>query len=145
MERKASWNFQSTKKKAMIFMIDALVGIVLAVIILTFANLYVTRATRDALPSVQLERVSGDIVRMLEYDGTLSSGDVDTIQSRLLEILPQEINMTLQIEYLSSPVLDLNIPIPSRELVVSGRQFIIISDGDDVTDYAVVRYWAWPR
>jgi len=147
------------KNKAMIFVLDAIIGIVIAIIVLSISNIYVARTGKDALPTLHHERIASDVVRSLDYYGVLSSRDMrdsddrDVIYYRLNEFLPNEFNMTLNITYnvasgtgtLEAVLFDDIFDKDEKEIITSGGQFVVTVDSNNDLMYTFVRYSIWPR
>ncbi len=135
------------RKKGFILMTDAIVGMIIAILIILIASYYVTKAKEPTLSKLQLAKRGSDIVTQLNYQKVLDTRDQSRIDNNLTNMLPASYDFKLFLNFTGQRTNisagNLNIP-PTRNLG-SGRLVYVYSDNNIVKDFYIVRYWIWPK
>jgi len=138
--RKQSW-ILGYGNKGFIFTLDAAIAVFLVMIIFLAANYYATKGT-EPLSRLQMVRTGYDLIAVLDNSGVLVSLDSALIENSLIEILPVNYEMRLEITgtYPDQIVIETsNIP-EGKKFVATGKRFFVSGDY-----YETAKFYIWLR
>lgn len=135
------------KKKAFILMTDAIIGMIIAILILLIASYYVTKAKEPTLSKLQLVKRGSDITTLLNYQKVLDTRDQSKINSNITNMLAASYDFKIFLNFTGqrTNVSAGNPLIPQTRNLESGRLIYVYSDNNVVKDFYIARYWIWPK
>lgn len=127
--------------KAIIFTIDVLVGLIIAISFLTVSYLYLTKSTND-LPNLSVLRTGDDIFSVMDYDNDLQTLDSSHIQDTTYDLLPDHYDIYVNITSSDGKIINFGGNIPDDRFVASGKRYSV-KINQNTTTYLTSRYWMW--
>jgi len=127
--------------KGFIFTLDAAIAVFLVIIISLAANYYAAKGT-EPLSRLQMVRTGYDLIAVLDNSGVLVSLDSALIENSLIEILPVNYEMRLEITgtYPDQIVIETSSIPEGKKFVATGKRFFV-SGGY----YETAKFYIWLR
>ena len=124
----------------MIFTIDAIASLIIVITILVVSYFYILKSVNE-LPNLESLRTGDDIVKLMEYDGTLKSLNPDLIKNKTYTLLPNKYDMLVRV---SSNTQNISIggTQPNDRFIGGGERYSVITNQTTAT-YLTIRYWIW--
>ena len=138
--RKQSW-ISGYGNKGFVFTLDIAIAAFLVITILAAASYYASKGT-DPLPRLQMVRTGYDIIAVLDYNEDLASLDTTTIEDSLMEILPPNYEIRLEITGTApdSIVIETNEMPEGKKFIATGKRFFVSEDY-----YETAKFYIWLR
>ena len=127
--------------KAIIFTIDVLVGVIIALSFLTVSYLYLTKSVND-LPNLSVLRTGDDIFAVMDYSKDLQTLDSNYLQDTTYDLLPDHYDIYVNITTNAGQSISFGNSIPDDRFVASGKRYSVKTD-QNTTTYLTSRYWVW--
>lgn len=139
--KKQSWSL-SLENKGLIFSFDIMVAVLLVVVLLLAGTFYAAKSGEYSLSRLQMIRTGSDILAILDYDGTLKTLSMPTIEAGINELLPTSYHMRIEIkgrEY-GPLIIETTPEAPKDRFIGSGERVF-----NKNAEYYIARYWIWLR
>ena len=127
--------------KSIIFTIDVLVGVIIALSFLTVSYLYLTKSVND-LPNLSVLRTGDDIFAVMDYSKDLQTLDSNYLQDTTYDLLPDHYDIYVNITTNAGQRISFGNSIPDDRFVASGKRYSVKTD-QNTTTYLTSRYWVW--
>ena len=127
--------------KSIIFTIDVLVGVIIALSFLTVSYLYLTKSVND-LPNLSVLRTGDDIFAVMDYSKDLQTLDSNYLQDTTYDLLPDHYDIYVNITTNARQSISSGNSIPDDRFVASGKSYSVKTD-QNTTTYLTSRYWVW--
>ena len=131
------WNLYSGNKGIM-FTLDAIIAVFIMAIVLTAAGFFLLRGLDQDITDLQLEKIGADTIAVMDYQGDFDVIVKETLKNKIRNVLPENYDMTLQLNCQNKNVLLSNVPVESFR---SGERIIVTNN----LEYCHVKYWVWER
>lgn len=132
------------RKKGIIFGLDGIIAVMVVMLFIFYIGFSVLNH-EELLPKTQIVRNGYDVVTGLDYDDKLESLDIDIINDSMNYLLPD--NLDMKINIITSEGVDIDIgnaPI-NNTFVGTGKRVFVVNDTDQITDRCIARFWIWLR
>ena len=127
--------------KSIIFTIDVLVGVIIALSFLTVSYLYLTKSVND-LPNLSVLRTGDDIFAVMDYSKDLQTLDSNYLQDTTYDLLPDHYDIYVNITTSAGENINFGSNIPDDRFVASGKRYSV-KVNQNTTTYLTSRYWVW--
>ncbi|MBS3168400.1 hypothetical protein J4216_04700 [Candidatus Woesearchaeota archaeon] len=126
--------------RGLIFTLDIIVAVIVFSIALVLSVYYVSQASENKIPQIQMANIGSDIISLMDNKGVLQTLDSSTIENEKNLVLPKAYEMRILIQTKNNKTIDVG-GIPSNGiLTISGKKYFITNE-----DYAEVNYWIWQK
>jgi hypothetical protein len=136
MKPQYSKSVYGTNKKSQVFTLDVFIGLMIALIILTFSLFYLIKASEERLSQMQLIKTGYDILAILDYQGILTQNST-VIENNTAILLPENMNMQIIVQTQTTSTITSTIP-PEKGTIVSGSRAVYING-----IYGKAKFLAW--
>ncbi len=125
--------------KGFIFTLDIAIATFLVIAFLAAGGYYISKGT-EPLPRLQMVRTGYDIIAVLDYSGALDSLDRDIINNELIEMLPPNYEMRLEINgtHPSSIIIETSSIPEGKKFVAAGKRFFVSGNY-----YETAKFYIW--
>lgn len=125
--------------KGFIFTLDIAIAVFLVITIFLVANYYAVKGT-EPLSRLQMVRTGYDLLAVLDYSDALASLDSTIIENALMEILPVNYEIRLEITgtYPNSIIIETSSISEGRKFVATGKRFFVSGDY-----YETAKFYIW--
>src|SRR3989344_745151 len=131
------WNSYSGNKGIM-FTLDAIIAVFIMAIVLTAAGFFLLRGLDQDITDLQLEKIGADTIAAMDYQGDFDVIVKETLENKIRNVLPENYDMTLQLNCQNKNVLLSSVPVESFR---SGERIIVTNS----LEYCHIKYWVWER
>lgn len=145
MEKKERLNL-SFGNKGFILTLDATLAVLVVLIILAVASFYFVQSY-SLLPVFPVKR-GHDIIAVLDYSGTLSKLNKETIAQEISSSLPLNLEMKIQISGNFSEhggLIEVGNDIPGDKEVWSGQRVTPLIKNNKITNFSKISFWIWQK
>ena len=118
------------------FTLDVFIGLMVALIILSFSLFYLIKAGEERLSQMQLIKTGYDVLAILDYQGILSQNS-SVLENNMTRLLPENMNMQVIIQTTTINTITSAIP-PQKGTIVSGSRAVYINGA-----YGKAKFLAW--
>ncbi|MEA2036064.1 MAG: hypothetical protein U9O94_01040 [Nanoarchaeota archaeon] len=129
-----------SRNKGFVFTLDATLAVVILIPLLAFSAFYITKAGGESVSKLQTIRIGGDVLAVLDYDGTLDTLSVESIEIGLNRILPINYHMRINVkcENQGPIIVETTDVFPKNRFIGAGKRvFIANTDEYCVADFRI--------
>jgi len=122
--------------RGFVFSLDITIAVVIVILILLSANQYLNKGDDDSLARLQMVKIGGDIMAILDYQDILDGLNSGVIQSEKNNLLPVNYQMRIKIDCGNVDTLE---EIPIKTNVGGGKRSFVVNGNNFCTG----RFWIW--
>jgi hypothetical protein len=136
MNQQYSKSVYGPNKKSQVFTLDVFIGLMIALIILSFSLFYLVKASEERLSQMQLIKTGYDVLAILDYQGILAQNST-VIENNTAQLLPEHMNMQIIVQTQTINTVTSAIP-PQKGTIVTGSRAVYINGV-----YGKARFLMW--
>ena len=117
--------------KAFVLSLDVIIAIIVVISILVVSTFYITKAGGESVSNLQTIRMGGDVLALLDYDGTLDTLSVEDIEIELNRILPINYHMRIKVKCRGQDpiIVETTAMFPKDRFIGGGKRIFVTNTG----------------
>ncbi len=141
--RKRFCSLRFGKSKGFIFSLDAIIAIIIVAALLAVSIFYVTKAGGESVSKLQTIRIGADVLALLDYDGTLDTLSVQSIEIGLNTLLPINYHMRIEADCMGQdPIIVETIDVAPQDRFIGGGRRVFVTN---TSKYCIADYSIWVK
>lgn len=125
--------------KAFIFSLDVIIGIMIVSSIFVASTFYIIKAGDESISKLQTIRTGYDVLALLDYQGTLDSLSVETIEIELNQLITINHHMRTKIKCVGQNpiVVETTNMFPKDQFIGTGKRIFVTNNNYCIADFSI--------
>jgi hypothetical protein len=118
-----------------------IIAIIIVAALLAVSTFYVTKAGGESVSKLQTIRIGADVLALLDYDGTLDTLSVGSIEIGLNTLLPINYHMRIEADCIGQgPIIVETIDTSPQDRFIGGGKRVFVTN---TSKYCIAGYSIW--